>query len=103
MDRKRDITAPPSRGESLGRLTIGPSELAEILQCSLSSIYKSLHDCSRMQLPPRLVLPGSRRLLWLSDDVAQWLRSHREVEVPQLDVPRRRGRPCKQFRGEVQP
>lgn len=103
MDRNRDITAPPSRGESLGRLTIGPSELAAILQCSLSSIYKSLRDRSRMQLPPRLVLPGSRRLLWLSDDVAQWLRSHREAEVPQLDSPRRRGRPCKQLRREVQP
>lgn len=102
MDHEPRFPVSHNRQVSLGRLTIGPAELAEILQCSLSSIYKSLRDRSRMQLPPRLVLPGSRRLLWLWEDVADWLRSHREAQVPQFDAPRRRGRPSKQLRREIQ-
>lgn len=51
-------------------------ELADVLHRSPSTVRV---DCRRAphKLPPRLRLPGSTRLVWLEDDVNEWLRRHR--------------------------
>jgi hypothetical protein len=40
-------------------------------------------------LPPRLMLPGSRKIMFLEDVVIDWVNSFRPVK----DVPSKRGRP----------
>lgn len=98
----KQVPPPPAASR---QLTLGPADLAGLLHCSLSTIYKALHDPGRVRLPPRVIVPGSRRLLWLTDDVVEWLRRHRELGLdPAPDVTarpatRRRGRPSKGHAG----
>lgn len=57
--------------------TLGTAELARLLDKSPTTIQADVHrrpDC----LPPRLVIPGSKRLLWLQGSVEQWL--HERVQ-----------------------
>ena len=51
-------------------------QLADVLHRSPSTVRV---DCRRAphKLPPRLCLPGSTRLVWLEDDVNEWLRRYR--------------------------
>lgn len=80
-------------------------DLAQILRKSIHSVR---HDVNRnpRSLPPRVVLPGTQRLLWRSHDVEAWIASHidasQTVPVAQsaahLAEPpprRKRGRPSK--------
>lgn len=85
--------------------TIGPADLAAILHVSKSLIYKAANGHSPLSLPPRVIPPGSNRLLWLRADVVEWLRAHRQplhesesapVTVTEaVPASRRRGRPRK--------
>ena len=61
-------------------------ELAAYLHKSVASVRR---DASTYpdRLPPRLRLPGNRRLLWREDDVIRWLTHGPAKEGP------RRGRP----------
>lgn len=56
--------------------TLGLEEVAALLQRSKSTVRS---DASRRpySLPPRLLIPGSKALLWLEKDVEAWLRSCR--------------------------
>ena len=56
--------------------TLGLDEIAALLQRSKSTVRS---DASRRpdSLPPRLLIPGSKALLWLEKDVEAWLRSCR--------------------------
>lgn len=83
--------------------TIGPADLAAILHVSKSLIYKAANGHSPLLLPPRIILPGSNRLLWMRADVTEWLCAHRQQSQesqPVLEVApglrRRRGRPRKE-------
>lgn len=78
-----------------GKITVGVEELATMLGRAPASI-RMARCRSPESLPPAIRIPGQRRLVWLVDDVVEWLRKHREptVESPGLSVsPRRRGRP----------
>lgn len=56
--------------------TLGTAELARLLDKSPTTIQADVHR-RPASLPPRLVIPGSKRLLWLQGSVEQWL-SERE-------------------------
>ena len=55
---------------------VGVEYLADLLQRKVSTIRM---DASRRpeSLPPRLVIPGTRNLMWVEDDVLDWLNSFR--------------------------
>lgn len=63
--------------------TLGIKEMAEILKKSRYSIATDVTK-SPHKLPPRLMLPGNRRVLWLKSDVEKWINSHRLVPVSEL-------------------
>jgi hypothetical protein len=65
---------------------VGPEYLAELLQRTVKTIRT---DVSRRpeSLPPRLIIPGTARLMWVEADVLEWLNSFR----PQ--VKKKAGRP----------
>ena len=78
------------------------AQLALVLRKTVASIRS---DVSRnpMSLPPICRLPGSRRLLWRTEDVDSWLAGCVEYR-PQVSIPttflasnepKRRGRPRK--------
>lgn len=56
--------------------TVTVDELARILQRSRHSIAGDVTKAPH-KLPPRLRLPGSRKVLWLRSDVMEWLNEHR--------------------------
>lgn len=60
---------------NLKTLTI--EDLANLLKRSVSTIRS---DVTRrpQSLPPRLEVPGSRTILWLEQDVLDWLQSLRK-------------------------
>jgi hypothetical protein len=55
---------------------VGPEYLSSLLLRSVDSIRM---DASRrpQSLPPRLILPNTRKLMWVEDDVLSWLNSFR--------------------------
>lgn len=59
--------------------TIDASELGKIIGRATATIRK---DCTRRPdtLPPRVVIPGSRKLLWRVDDVRAWLQALADLE-----------------------
>ena len=59
--------------------TLRAEDLAPLLGRAASTIKA---DANRRPhtLPPRLRIPGSRRLLWLEADVHEWLRAQRQPE-----------------------
>lgn len=61
--------------------TIGVNELSVIIHRPVPSIKS---DLSRKpeSLPPRVVMPGSKKLLWIESDVFQWLEQCRVVHKP---------------------
>lgn len=58
--------------------TLSIKELSEILRRSPTTIATDVTRAPQ-KLPPRLKLPGSRRVLWLRSDVEEWLKKHREL------------------------
>jgi len=56
---------------------LGPDDLAPVLRRTAETIKV---DARRRpeSLPPRLRIPGSTKLLWLEQDVLEWLDKCRE-------------------------
>jgi predicted DNA-binding transcriptional regulator AlpA len=56
--------------------TLTPEDLSPLLGRAVSTIKT---DARRKpeSLPPRLRIPGSKKLLWLESDVVEWLRGCR--------------------------
>lgn len=74
-------------------------DLSSFLHKSVSSIRSDATRNPR-SLPPICRLPGTKRLLWRSEDVELWLAAHvaadlRTSEIVQLPPRHRRGRPTK--------
>lgn len=59
--------------------TVDLAGMAEILKRSKRSVAS---DASKNphKLPPRLRLPGSRKVLWLKTDVEKWLNAWRTAK-----------------------
>jgi predicted DNA-binding transcriptional regulator AlpA len=74
--------------------TITIKQLAVILNRSPATIATEASKTPE-KLPPRLILPGSRRVLWLKEDVEAWLKAHRnrkdtgDVEQTEIGALRR--------------
>lgn len=56
--------------------TIGPNELAILLQRTPNTIRADVNRRPQ-SLPPKLNIPGSAKLLWVEEDVIQWLNELR--------------------------
>lgn len=56
--------------------TIGIQELALLLKRSVSTVAAEVSKAPH-KLPPRLRLPGSRKVLWLVSDVEKWINEHK--------------------------
>lgn len=56
--------------------TLTIDDLAKMLRRAPTTIATEVSK-SPHKLPPRLKLPGSRRVLWLRADVIKWLIEHR--------------------------
>jgi predicted DNA-binding transcriptional regulator AlpA len=59
--------------------TLGVPEICKILHKSPDTIYMDVKRRPN-SLPPRLVIPGSRTLLWLESDVHEWLVKCRQKQ-----------------------
>jgi hypothetical protein len=57
--------------------TLGVEELSVLLRRAVDTIRS---DARRRPdtLPPRIVIPGTSKLLWLEEDVANWMKEHRD-------------------------
>jgi hypothetical protein len=55
--------------------TMGVEELSVLLRRAVDTIRS---DARRRPdtLPPRIVIPGTTKLLWLEEDVANWMKEH---------------------------
>ena len=56
--------------------TLTIDDLAKVLNRSPATIATEVSK-NPDKLPPRLRLPGSRRVLWLKEDVEKWINEHR--------------------------
>lgn len=56
--------------------TLTIKDLAGLLNRSPATIATEVTKTPE-KLPPRLYLPGSRRVLWLQEDVEKWIDEHR--------------------------
>lgn len=67
--------------EATAPKVVGVEYLAPLLHRAASTIRV---DASRRPetLPPRLIIPGSKKVVWLESDVIEWLNSCR-VAKPQ--------------------
>lgn len=63
--------------------TLGTAELAALLHKSEKTIKKDV-TVAPWTLPPRVRIPGSRRVMWLRETVMEWLRKHQEEEHAKL-------------------
>lgn len=57
--------------------TMTISDVAKLLKKSPSTVATEVSKAPH-KLPPRLCLPGSRRILWLRSDVEAWINEHRQ-------------------------
>jgi hypothetical protein len=57
--------------------TMGVEELSTLLRRAVETIRS---DARRRPetLPPRIVIPGTSKLLWLEEDVLAWIKEHRD-------------------------
>jgi hypothetical protein len=61
--------------------TIGVDELAHLIFRAVPTIKNDLYRKPK-SLPPRIVMPGSKKLVWLEADVFAWMEQCRQVTTP---------------------
>ena len=57
-------------------ILVGPEYLSELLHRSVSTIKCDAHRRPQ-SLPPRLEIPCTSKLLWVEEDVLEWLNNLR--------------------------
>ena len=57
--------------------TMTIDDVAKLLKRSPSTVATEVSKAPH-KLPPRLRLPGSRKILWLRSDVEAWIHEHRQ-------------------------
>ncbi|NCW85975.1 MAG: hypothetical protein EBV69_07705 [Oxalobacteraceae bacterium] len=65
------------RQEPIELKTMTIDELAPLLKRDVETLRRDLNRRPE-SLPPKLMIPGSRRLVWLEQDVKAWLQSCRQ-------------------------
>lgn len=70
---------------------IGVDKLSQLLHRKASVIS---HDrCLRPHtLPPACVIPDTRKPLWVTEDVVNWLRQYKETSTARLGAPTKASR-----------
>lgn len=68
--------------------TLTPEDLAPLLGRAVNTIKTDVRRRPET-LPPRLRIPGSNRLLWLEQDVIEWIHSCRVTTYRSGKPPRR--------------
>lgn len=64
--------------------TLGVDELSALIFRAVPTIKTDIYR-KPTSLPPRIVMPGSKKLVWLEADVIEWLEQCREViEKPKV-------------------
>ena len=53
------------------------SDIAKLLRRAPTTVATEVSRAPH-KLPPRLCLPGSRKILWLKSDVEAWINEHRQ-------------------------
>jgi predicted DNA-binding transcriptional regulator AlpA len=67
--------------KALNIKTIGVEELSALIFRAVPTIKNDLYRKPN-SLPPRIVMPGSKKLVWLEADVVAWLEKCRQVVEP---------------------
>lgn len=79
--------------------TLFIEELAKLLGKTRDSVYTAL--CRNPEsLPPPLYIPGRSTLIWLREDVLEWLKAHRATTIDR-ETKSNRGAPTKRERMEA--
>lgn len=65
--------------------TLGVDELSVLIFRAVQTIKNDLYR-KPSSLPPRILMPGSTKLVWLESDVKAWLEQCREVASPAKEV-----------------
>lgn len=68
--------------------TIGVIELSTLIHRAVPTIKSDINRKPE-SLPPRIVIPGSKKLVWLESDVLHWLERCRAVAKPKPSWRRR--------------
>jgi predicted DNA-binding transcriptional regulator AlpA len=63
------------------KLILNSNDLADALGYSVQTIHQ-FSSKNPDRLPPRLVMPGRRRLAWAKKDVDAWVESLRAASTP---------------------
>lgn len=63
--------------------TLGPEELSTLIHREVITIKSDVRRRPET-LPPRLKIPGSKKLLWLESDVHEWLAKCRTTTKHRL-------------------
>ena len=74
---------------------VGPEYLVPLIHRAVATIKVDLRRRPE-SLPPRLLIPGSTKILWLESDVLAWLEGCRTAAPPPAESRPRRGRPSTQ-------
>ena len=61
-------------------ITLTIDDLAAVLHKSKKTIYEDIRR-NPASIPPRVIIPGSSRLLWRKETVDKWLEEHEEKPV----------------------
>ena len=61
--------------------TLNVTELSTLIHRAVPTIKSDINRKPE-SLPPRIVIPGSKKLVWLESDVFHWLEKCREVAKP---------------------
>ena len=74
---------------------VGPEYLVPLIHRAVATIKVDLRRRPE-SLPPRLLIPGSTKILWLESDVLAWLDGCRTAAPAPVESRPRRGRPSTQ-------
>ena len=75
---------------------VGPEYLVPLIHRAVATIKVDLRRRPE-SLPPRLLIPGSTKILWLESDVLAWLDGCRTAKPADVEVKPKRGRPSTQL------
>lgn len=75
---------------------VGPEYLVPLIHRAVATIKVDLRRRPE-SLPPRLLIPGSTKILWLESDWLAWLEGCRTAASAPLEIKPRHGQPRSQL------